>query len=87
MTDQHTSTSQNMKYPHWQREFEAALLEGDPQTLRQRVDTAEAAIFLRTQALVGSARGHAEQQAISDAMRTLRSIQREKLGYPDWNKK
>jgi hypothetical protein len=86
MTDQDASRSQNIKYPHWQREFEAALLEGDPQTLRQRVDAAETAIFLRSQALVGSAQGHAEQQAISDAIRTLRSIQKEKLGYPDWNK-
>ena len=76
-----------MKYPHWHREFEAALLEADPQTLRQRVDAAEAAIFLRLQALVESAQGHAEQQAISDAIRTLRTIQREKLGYPDWNKR
>jgi hypothetical protein len=86
MTDQDTSRSPNIKYPHWQREFEAALLEGDPQTLRQRVDAAETAIFLRSQALVGNAQGHAEQQAISDAIRTLRSIQKEKLGYPDWNK-
>jgi hypothetical protein len=51
----------NIKYPHWQREFEAALLEGDPQTLRRRVDAAEAAIFLRSQALVGTAQGDAEQ--------------------------
>jgi hypothetical protein len=72
-----------MKYSHWQREFEAALLEADPQTLRQRVDAAEAAIFLRLQVLVESVQGHAEQQAISDAIRTLRTIQREKLGYPD----
>ena len=86
MTDQDTSTSHTIKYPHWQREFEAALLEGDPQTLRQRVDAAETAIFLRSQALVGNAQGHAERQAISDAIRTLRSIQKEKLGYPDWNK-
>ena len=86
MTDQDASRSQNIKYPHWQREFEAALLEGDPQTLRQRVDAAETAIFLRSQALVGNALGHAERQAISDAIRTLRAIQKEKLGYPDWNK-
>ena len=86
MTDPDTSRSQNIKYPHWQREFEAALLEGDPQTLRQRVDAAETVIFLRSQALVGSAQGHAEQQALSDAIRTLRAIQKEKLGYPDWNK-
>jgi hypothetical protein len=83
MTDPDTSRSQNIKYPHWQREFEAALLECDLQTLRQRVDAAEAAIFLRSQALVGSAEGHAERQAISDAIGTLRAIQREKLGYPD----
>jgi hypothetical protein len=31
MTDHDTSASQNIKYPHWQREFEAALLEDDPQ--------------------------------------------------------
>jgi hypothetical protein len=87
MTDKDSSTSQNIKYPHWQREFEAALLEGDPLTLRQRVDAAEAAIFLRSQALVESAQGYGEQQAISDAIRSLRAIQREKLGYPDWDKK
>jgi hypothetical protein len=86
MTDEDTSTSQNIKYPHWQREFEAALREGDRESLRQRVDAAEAVLFLRSQALVGSPEGHAERQAISDAIRTLRSIQREKLGYPDWNK-
>jgi len=86
MTDQDASRSQNIKYPHWQREFEAALLEGDPQTLRQRVDAAETAIFLRSQALAGNPQGHAERQAISDAIRTLRAIQKEKLGYPDWNK-
>ena len=77
----------NIQYPTWQREFEAALLEGDPQTLRQRVDAAEAAIFLRSQALAESAQGQSEQQAISDAIRTLRTIQTEKLAYPDWNKK
>jgi hypothetical protein len=83
MTEQDTSTSQNIKYPHWQHEFEAALREGDPESLRQRVDAAEAALFLRSQALAGSAEGHAERQAISDAIGTLRAIQREKLGYPD----
>jgi hypothetical protein len=83
VTDQNTPKPHSIKYPHWQREFEAALREGDPQTLRQRVDAAEAALFLRSQALVESAEGHAELQAISDAMRALRAIQQEKLGYPD----
>ena len=87
MTEQNASTSDTIKYPHWQREFEAAIREGDPQSLRQRVDAAEAALFLRLQALGASAEGDAERQAISGAMGTLRAIQREKLGYPDWNTK
>jgi hypothetical protein len=86
MTDHDSSTSENIKYPHWQREFEAALREEDPESLRQRVDAAEAAIFVRSQALVDSPHAQ-EQQAMSDATRTLRAIQTEKLGYPDWNKK
>ena len=76
-----------MKYPHWQREFEAALREGDPQSLRQRVDAAEAALFQRLQALAGSAEGDEERQVISNAIGTLRAIQRDKLGYPEWNTK
>jgi hypothetical protein len=84
VTDENTSTS-HIKYPPWQREFEAALREGDPQSLRQRVDVAEAALFLRLQALVGNPEGNEERQAITDAIETLRAIQREKLGYPEWN--
>lgn len=87
MTHEHTSAFQTIKYPHWQREFEAAVSEGDPQSLRQRVDAAEAALFLRLQALAESAEGEQERQAISKAIGTLRAIQREKLGYPEWNTK
>lgn len=85
MTEQPPSTSRTVKYPHWHREFEAAIREGDPRSLRQRVHAAEAALFLRLQALGTSAEGEAERQAISDAMAALRAIQRNKLGYPDWN--
>jgi hypothetical protein len=81
------STSQRVKYPHWQRQFEAALLERDPRKLRQRIDAAEAAIFLRLQALADSLPEHGEKEAISDAIRALRLLQREKLGYPEWNGK
>lgn len=75
------------KHPDWQREFEAALLERDPRVLRERVDAAEAAIFLRLQSLADGPPEPAEREAISNALRTLRTFQREKLGYPDWNKK
>jgi hypothetical protein len=87
MTEEETLTFHDVKYPHWQSEFEAALRDDEPHTLRQRVEAAESAIFLRSQALTGSPHAAAEQQAISEAIRTLRTIQREKLGFPDWNKK
>jgi hypothetical protein len=87
VTDENTSASQTIKYPHWQHEFEAALVGGDPQSLRQRVDAAESALFLRLQALAESAEGDKERQAIAEAIATLRAIQREKLGYPEWNTK
>jgi hypothetical protein len=85
VTDQNTSTSHTIKYPHWQGVFEAALREGDPQSLKTRVDAAEAALFLRLQGLAGSPEEDAERQAIADARETLRIIQRDKLGFPDPN--
>jgi hypothetical protein len=83
LTKRNTKPSQKMKFLEWQREFEAALTEGDPQTLRQRVDAAEAAIFLRSQISVG----RVERQAMDAATQKLRAIQKNKLGYPDWNKR
>jgi hypothetical protein len=61
--------------------------EGDPNKLPERVQAAEAAIFLRWQALFQSLDGHVEVEAIRDAMRTLRAIKAEKMHYPDWNDK
>ena len=87
MADQNTSPSaQNLRFPDWQLDYQAAPLEVDPQKLPERVKATEAAIFLPQQALVHSSDGHVEKQAIADAMRALRFIQTEKLGYPDWKK-
>jgi hypothetical protein len=86
MADNTSPSTSNLRFPDWQLD-QAALLEVDPQKLRERVKAAEAAIFLRQQALAYSSDGHAERQAIEDAMRALRFIQTEKPGYPDWNKK
>ncbi|MGA8762615.1 MAG: hypothetical protein WB562_06970 [Candidatus Sulfotelmatobacter sp.] len=77
MADPDNSPStQHLRFPDWQSEYESALLEVDPQKLPERVRAAEAAIFLRQQALVQSPDGHAEREAIEDAMRTLRVIKR-----------
>jgi hypothetical protein len=54
MADDTSPSTKNLKFPDWQREFEAALLEADPQKLRERVEATEVAMFLRSQALVHS---------------------------------
>ena len=87
MADQdNVPSTSNLKFPDWQLAYQAALLEVDPKKLPERVKAAEAAIFLRQQAMVHSSDGYVERQAIEDAMRALRFIQTEKLNYPDWKK-
>src|SRR2546427_11490046 len=80
MADDTSPSTSNLKFPEWQREYQPALVEVDPQKLPERMKAAEAAIFLRQQVLANSSDGHAERQAIEDAMHALRSIQTEKLG-------
>jgi len=63
-----TSSSPKILYPEWQHEYLAALVELDPKTLFVRVAAAEATIFNRLQALSSSSDGHAERQAIADAL-------------------
>ena len=87
MADDTSPSTKNLKFPDWQPEFEAALLEADPEKLRERLEAAEVAMFLRSQALAHSPDGHVEKQALREAITKLRLIQTEKLGYPDWNKK
>ncbi|MGA9509719.1 MAG: hypothetical protein WBV55_13975 [Candidatus Sulfotelmatobacter sp.] len=87
MIDSDFSTAKNIKYPQWQRELEAAVSEHDPQMLRVRVDSAEAAIFLRLQMLANDVQGKPEREALEEAIRILRTLQKDKLGYPEWKKK
>jgi hypothetical protein len=78
------------RFPLWQREYEAAVSEADPGKLLERVHAAEAAIFTRLQELAEDSDNlsrDAEQQAIADALRTLRVLTRDKLQFPDWEAK
>ena len=71
----------------WQQKFEAARLEVDPQHLPELMEAAETAIYLRLQSLVNSPDGRVERDALTDAMRSLRVIQTEKMHYPGWKDK
>ena len=75
------------EFPDWQNEFDATRREADSKKLGKRLQTVEAAIFLRLQALFQSSDGHVERNAIRDAMRTLRTIKTDKMHFPDWNDK
>ncbi len=81
------SSHSNPQYPTWQSVYEASLSESDPKKLLERVHSAEAAIFNRLQQLAQSpesADQKTEQQAIADALTTLRLLKRDKLNFPDW---
>ena len=82
-----SSPSSKILYPEWQAEYQAALLELDPKRLFERVMAAETAIFNRLQAMSHTSDGHAERQAIEDALASLRVLKRDNLGFPDWEKK
>jgi hypothetical protein len=69
-------------FPDWQPEYQAALFETDQQKRRENLYVAEIAIVNRLQALRTSTNGHIERAAIADAIRTLRRLQIEAMGYP-----
>jgi hypothetical protein len=73
-----------LNYPEWSLKYGEALLEADPKKLAERVAEAETAIFGRLQQLSRAQDGHAEREAIEDAIRALRVIKRERLDFPDW---
>ena len=86
MTQQDSSPS-SLRYRAWQREYEASLHERDPKKLLERVHAAETAIFNRLQELTKTSENtdqEAEEQAIAEALRTLRVLKRDKLQFPDW---
>ena len=81
------SASPKLLYPDWEPVYRAALLELDQQKLSERIADAEAAIFTRQQAISQSPNHIAERQAIEDALANLRTLKRDNLGFPDWEKK
>jgi hypothetical protein len=73
--------------PNGSMSTELRFLELDTEKLRERVAAAETAIFNRLQAISRSSDAQAERQAIEDALAGLRVLERDNLGFPDWEKK
>ena len=81
------SSSSEVRYPEWQNEYRAALLEFDKIKLFERVAAAETAIYKRLQQIAQSSGHQAERQAIEDALSALSALMIERLDFPDWEKK
>jgi hypothetical protein len=70
-------------YSQWQNEYEAALLEPEPERLADRVQIAETAIYERLQQISQNSDHHTERQVIEDALAALRVLKRDEPGFPD----
>jgi hypothetical protein len=76
-----------LRYPEWQRPLQEALMESDKAKLKARVESAEAIIFGRLQAISHDSNHHAERDAVEHALSLLRTIKRDSLQFPDWKVK
>ena len=79
---------QEIAFPDWRRSLQTALLETDPHKVQERVFSLEEALVWYTEFLVEIPQGEAEDEklAIRDALRILRTLQVERLNYPDWKR-
>lgn len=82
-----SSPSPKITYPEWQPQLVAAMVERDREKLVELVKAAETAIFNRQQAISQSPDHVDERHAIEDALANLRILKRDRLGYPEWEKK
>lgn len=78
-----TPVMEPLEGPDWQRLYRDALVELDVDILQERLAVAEAAIFLRLQALSPAPDCLFERYAIEDALANLRILKRESLGLDD----
>jgi hypothetical protein len=72
-----------LKYPQWQEPLAAAILEFDPQRLREKVQRAEAAIVDRLEELATEQGNQLERLALFDALSILKRVKKDRLGILD----
>jgi hypothetical protein len=64
-------------YPEWQAEFQAAMIETDLHALRIRIAAAEALMRKRLHEIADTPDHNLERMAIADAFASLRVLKRE----------
>lgn len=73
-----------LKYPKWQAPLQEVIFELNREKLADKIQKLEALILERVLQLQLGSDSHREQEAINDALSTLRALKRDKLDYPDW---
>ena len=76
-TETYKRTLQDLKYSSWQKPYLDAMLEMNPERLKDRVASAEAAIQLRLRELPDSPDSKAERQFLVDARNGLSVLKKE----------
>lgn len=66
----------------WHEPYQAALLEFEPKQLEKKIDAAESAIVKRFQELASDSDHTQERLRLNEAVKALRTLQIERLGYP-----
>jgi hypothetical protein len=73
------------EFPEWQNHLHDLAFEYDREKLSKKLQTVEALIFERLQRLSAND-DHHERHYLDEAIETLRTIKRDRLGYPDWQR-
>src|SRR5216684_8338208 len=76
-TETYKRQVQDLKYSSWQKPYLDAMLEMNPDRLKERVACAEAAIELRLRELADSPDAQAERQSLADARNGLLVLKKE----------
>ena len=71
------------QFPEWENHLQDLAFEYDREKLSRKLQTVEALIFERLQRLSASD-DHQERQYLNRAIESLRTIKRDRLGFPDW---
>jgi 5,10-methylenetetrahydrofolate reductase len=63
-----------LQFPEWQREYQEALFETNPERLPQRVMIAEFVLLKRLRAIAHNQAANRERQKIEDALSKLKNL-------------
>ena len=70
-----------LDYPHWQRQYRAAVLETDRTRLFKKVEIAQAAVLTRLTELRGETDHEAERHQLMQAWNVIQIIKRKRLNF------